>query len=212
MRYFGGPWLLRLTMAATALLLLVKTANLIEAAAASVPQAIGPQTAATPAPPPPSAATAPLATRSACPPAVSPAELSVLGDLKARKAALDRRETTIAARETALTAAEKQVSARMVELMTLQKRIETETAAHRQAESARTMRLVALYEAMKPADAAAIFNELDRGVLLDVLGAMNVRRAAAIMAAMSPQRARLVTAELAAARAGHGAAASGSGG
>lgn len=194
-------------MAAIALLLLVKTANLVEVAAASVPHGVDTTPPVTPPPPARHEALVPLAARDTCQQAVSPAELSVLSDLKARKTVLDRREATLAAREAALTAAEKQVSARMAELTSLRKHIEGETATRQQAESARTMRLVALYEAMKPADAAAIFNELDRNVLLEVLGAMNVRRAAAIMAAMTPQRARLVTAELAAVRAGRTATA-----
>lgn len=199
MHQAGGRSLLRVTMAAIALLLLVKTADLVEVAAASVPQAVAasapPKVRAVAA----RASTTPLAEAHACPPSVPPAELSLLADLKARKVSLDGRQSALTARERALSAAEKQVSARMAELTALQKKIENETEARKDAASAQTMRLVAMYEAMKPADAAAIFNDLDRGVLLAVLRRMNVRRAAAIMAAMAPQRARLVTAELAAA-------------
>jgi flagellar motility protein MotE (MotC chaperone) len=202
MRLLPGIWLLRATMAAIALLLLVKTASLVQQAAASVPvtqQAPRPSPAAAqpgPPPQPPSTASGP-----ACPPAPTAAELALLGDLRARKTALDQREAAIAAREQSLAAAERQFSSRMAELTLLQKRIQAQEAARQRAASADTQKLVGLYEAMKPTDAATIFNDLDRDVLLPVLDAMNVRRAAPILAAMKPARARLVTAELAAMRA-----------
>ncbi len=209
MRLLPGIWLLRATMAAIALLLLVKTANLMQQAVAAVPAS---QPASGPAPetlpqgetlaqnsPPPQPP--PTASGQACPPAPSAAELALLGDLRARKTALDQRQAAIAAREQSLAAAEKQFSSRMAELTSLQKRIQAQEAARRQAASADTEKLVRLYEAMKPTDAATIFNDLDRDVLLPVLDAMNVRRAAPILAAMKPERARLVTAELAAMRA-----------
>lgn len=205
MRLLPGFWLLRATMAAIALLLLLKTASLVQQAAASVPAAnpaadpVAPKaTAAAPAAIPVSA---PEPSGRACPPAPSPAELSLLGDLKARKTSLDQRAATLAAREQALAVAEKQFSARMAELTSLQKRIEIQEAARQAQASADTEKLVNLYAAMKPSDAATIFNELDRDVLLPVLDAMNARRAAPILAAMKPERARLVTAELAEMRA-----------
>ncbi|MCA8933672.1 MAG: hypothetical protein KDA49_14445, partial [Rhodospirillaceae bacterium] len=57
--------------------------------------------------------------------------------------------------------------------------------------------LVRIYETMRPGDAATIFNGLDMPVLLDVLQQMSERRSAPILAAMEPERARQVTAELA---------------
>ena len=50
---------------------------------------------------------------------------------------------------------------------------------------------------MKPAQAAAIFNDLDPAVLLPVLDRMAERRAAPVLAAMLPDRARQATADLA---------------
>ncbi len=206
MRLLPGIWLLRATMAAIALLLLVKTAILVREAAAAVPD---PAPSAAPQSPAVTQAAAPQAIQlasgaipsgGACPPAPTAAELALLGDLRARKAELDRRTEAVTTREQVLAAAEKQFSARLAELTSLQKRIETQQAARDAAASADTQKLVQLYEAMKPADAATIFDDLDRDVLLPVLDAMNVRRAAPILAAMTPERARLVTAELAAMR------------
>jgi flagellar motility protein MotE (MotC chaperone) len=52
---------------------------------------------------------------------------------------------------------------------------------------------VHVYEAMKPRDAATIFDALDMQVLLQVLDRMQDRKAAPVLAAMQPDRARLAT-------------------
>ncbi len=58
---------------------------------------------------------------------------------------------------------------------------------------------------MKPRDAATIFNDLSMPVLLQLLDRMKDSKAAAVMAAMNPDKARDVTAELAQMRTGHDA-------
>lgn len=58
-------------------------------------------------------------------------------------------------------------------------------------------RLVTIYQAMKPADAAAIFDVLDLRMCVALLERMPPRRASAIMESMSPQRAILATQMLA---------------
>ncbi len=57
-----------------------------------------------------------------------------------------------------------------------------------------------LYETMKPRDAAAIFNDMELPVLLQVVDRMKDAKAAAVLAAMQPDRARLLTVQLAAQR------------
>lgn len=53
-----------------------------------------------------------------------------------------------------------------------------------------------VYEAMRPRDAAAILDELEMPVLLQVIDRMREAKAAPILAAMRPDRARAVTSEL----------------
>jgi len=53
---------------------------------------------------------------------------------------------------------------------------------------------------MKPRDAAAILNDMEMSVLLPVLDRMKETKAAAILAAMLPDRARVATTQLAALR------------
>ncbi|MFN7401895.1 MAG: MotE family protein, partial [Alphaproteobacteria bacterium] len=57
--------------------------------------------------------------------------------------------------------------------------------------------LVKIYEAMKPLDAAAIFNEMEMPILLEVIDKMSERKVAPVLAGMNPKRARDVTQELA---------------
>ena len=57
--------------------------------------------------------------------------------------------------------------------------------------------LVKTYEAMKPKDAAAIFNGMDDGVLLDIAKAMKPATLAAILSSMTPKRAEALTRMLA---------------
>ena len=53
---------------------------------------------------------------------------------------------------------------------------------------------------MKPRDAAVLFNTLDKPVLLEIVDRMKPAKASPVIAAMDPERARQVTADLAAKR------------
>jgi flagellar motility protein MotE (MotC chaperone) len=134
------------------------------------------------------------------PPPVSDSERAVLLELRQRRQELDARARTLETRESVLAAAEQKLGARVTELQTLQRSLETLEAARQQRDDANWQGLVKLYEAMKPRDAAAIFNDLDQPVLLQVVDRMKEAKAAPILAAMQPDKARAVTAQLAALR------------
>jgi len=142
-------------------------------------------------PPPPSAPAAP---------AITDGEKTVLQELRQRSRELDAREQAVTAREAVLAAAEHKLDQRVAELQALQKNLEALEAARQQRQDASWQGLVKLYASMKPRDAATIFNDLDTPVLLEVVDRMNERKAAAILAAMQPDRAREVTEKLAAMR------------
>jgi flagellar motility protein MotE (MotC chaperone) len=156
----------------------------------------------------PIAATAPAAPET--PPPVSASERALLQDLRQRRQQLDIRADAVKARESVLTATEQKLAARVTELQALQKKLEGLDAAQKQKEETGWQGLVKLYEAMKPKDAATIFNDLQMPVLIQVIGRMKDAKAAAVMAAMTPDRARDVTAELAQMRTG-GPSAAGNG-
>lgn len=130
-------------------------------------------------------------------PPISDSERALLLDLRSRNRELDLQAQSLATRETAVAAAEKRLATRIEELNSLQKRLESLNSDRTAHDEANWKGLVKLYENMKPRDAATIFNDLDLPVLLPVLDRMNDRKAAAILATMQPERARMVTAELA---------------
>jgi flagellar motility protein MotE (MotC chaperone) len=137
---------------------------------------------------------------------VSESERALLQELRERRKELDARADAIALRESVMTAAEHKLEGRLTELQTLQKKLESLDTAQKQKEEAGWQGLVKVYENMKPKDAAAIFNDLQMPVLLQVLDRMKEAKAAAIMAAMNPDKARDVTAQLAQMRTGKDAA------
>lgn len=139
------------------------------------------------------------------PPPVSPSEKALLQELRKRRQELETRADTMATRESVLAATEQKLVSRVTELQTLQKQLEGLNAAQKQKEEAGWQGLVKVYETMKPKDAATIFNELSMPVLLQVLDRMKDAKAASIMAAMNPEKARDVTAELAQMRTGRNA-------
>ena len=157
-----------------------------------------------PAKPPAEAAAPPVARpvvapATAPPPAEDPAGL--LADLRARRTQLATREQALAAREALLHATEARIDERMSQMAALQTRLEQQDAERRAHEAANWAGLVKLYETMKPREAATIFNDLDQQVLLGLLDRMKEAKAALVLGAMSPDRARDATAALAKARA-----------
>ncbi len=131
----------------------------------------------------------------ACSPTAS--ESDVLERLADRRKQIDQRERDLDMREKLIAAAEKRVEERVAELKTLQSGIEDMFGKRTEQEEQQITNLVKMYETMKPVAAAQIFNDLEQGVLLDVMARMKPAKAAPILAAMKPQRAQEVTVELA---------------
>ena len=198
----GSTRLLPITIFALAGLLAVKSADLVRAAATtqdSAAKVVTAAEAATPTeyPPLPQAAAPSTLPEQTAPPPVSDGERTVLLELRQRRQELDARDATLATRESVLAAAEQKVSARVTELQSLQKKLEALEATRKEREDASWQGLVKLYEAMKPRDAATIFNDLELPVLLQVVDRMKEAKAAPVLAAMQPDKARDLTMKLA---------------
>lgn len=205
-REFPHPRLLPATIVVMALLLSVKSVGLARGALAgegtqaagappsmpvptiSVPQGTNATVAASALPP-----VAEPAEAAPAEPPVTDAERKLLLDLRHRRAALDARARELDQRDAVMQAAEQKLSARVVQLTALQARLEALETEREKHDSANWAGLVRVYETMKPRDAAEIFNALDMQVLLGVLDRMADRKAAPILAAMQPDRARLAT-------------------
>jgi len=161
-----------------------------------VSQAVA-QAPAPAAPAAPVAAVSPPATPPAPPAADQLAERAVLEALRARRAEIEARDGALAQREMLIAAAERRLADRLDELGALRQRLEAESRQRDERTEQGWRQMVRLYEGMRPRDAAGIFDELDMQVLIQVVDRMREARAAPVLAAMRPERARLVTTELA---------------
>jgi flagellar motility protein MotE (MotC chaperone) len=138
------------------------------------------------------------------PPQPSPSEVAeraVLEALRARRTELEARERSAAEREVMLAAAERRLTQRVEELTALQALLEALERDRAAREEVGLRGLVKLYEGMRPRDAALIFDELEMPVLLPIVDRMREAKASPVLAAMRPDRARALTAELARLRA-----------
>lgn len=124
-------------------------------------------------------------------------ELDLLQNLSKRRDELDAREKELVIKEKALEATEKRIADRVDEMKKLQIDVSKLIETYNQHQESDVKSLVKIYENMKPANAAIIFDELEMPILLSVIDAMSERKVSPILAAMSPKRAKEVTEELA---------------
>ncbi|GBQ26303.1 hypothetical protein AA0472_2070 [Acetobacter estunensis NRIC 0472] len=117
----------------------------------------------------------------------------ILTDLAGRTKELDQESQRLTDLKKAIDASQAILDARMQKYTQEQTSRAGETKRLQQLGDADLDRLVKIYEAMAPRDAASIFNVLDPRVLVPVMGRMNPRKASAILASMSPERATVTT-------------------
>jgi flagellar motility protein MotE (MotC chaperone) len=132
-------------------------------------------------------------------PAVSPAERGLLQKLGERREQLDERQRELDTRENLLKAADKKLEDRINELKLLEgKGVGPDGQPKKDVSESQALKnLVTMYEAMKPKEAARVFDRLHLNVLVPVVNAMNPRKMSEILAAMSPEAAEKLTVELA---------------
>ena len=123
-------------------------------------------------------------------------EIDLLQELSDRREQIEKMSKQISLREGLLKAAEKRISKRVSELKLLQKTINDLIKTHDYQPETKMASLVKIYEAMKPKDAARIFEQLDLDTLLIVAERMKERKLAPVMAQMNPEKAKDITVEL----------------
>ncbi|RZJ18116.1 MAG: hypothetical protein EON91_06730 [Brevundimonas sp.] len=128
---------------------------------------------------------------------ISPAELRLIQSLSARRTELDARDADFATMLPLMAAAEQKLDGKVQQLTTLKAELQGLLGQVDEREKAEIDRLVAVYSAMRPKEAAAVFNTLNDSVRLPVADAMRPRSLAAIMAQMPPAAARELTEKLA---------------
>jgi flagellar motility protein MotE (MotC chaperone) len=124
-------------------------------------------------------------------------ELDLLQNLSKRRDELDRREKDLEIKAKVLEVTDKRIADKMNEMKTLQADLSKVLAQYNEKQDMQIKSLVKIYESMKPDEAAAIFNEMDMPILLEVIAKMSERKVAPVLANMSPKKARDVTQELA---------------
>jgi flagellar motility protein MotE (MotC chaperone) len=151
-------------------------------------------------PPPtitPKAVCAPTAAELAKEAGLSPAELQVLQSLGARRGQLDQRETDLSTQLALMAAAEAKLDAKMKALNGMKGEIQGLLGQADAQKEAEAMRMVTVYSAMKPKDAAARMSVLDDSVRLPIAAKMKERTLSMILANMSPNDAKILTERLA---------------
>ena len=133
------------------------------------------------------------------PEAVAPEDTSeqdispLLAALQAREARVRERETMIEDRMLALAVAEEEIAKRLSELEAAEQSLTAALATAETANDGDITRLTAVYENMKPADAAGLFEQMDPSFASGFLVRMRPEAAAAIMAGLDPQTAYSVS-------------------
>lgn len=128
---------------------------------------------------------------------LTPGELRLLHDLAKRRDGIQSKESELAEREAILRAAEQQLMVQQQKLEEIREEIDRLLDRYDSEQVAEQEELRKIYSAMKPKSAAAIFDELDLDTLTGVLRGMSARKIAPIIAAMNPEKARLLTREMA---------------
>lgn len=127
---------------------------------------------------------------------------AVAAALVGREAQVKSDEAALADRMAALALADQAIKKRMAELQTAEEDLKKTLSLANGASEKDLARLTAVYEAMKPADAAALFQTMAPEFAAGFLGRMRPEIAAAVMAGMKPDKAYTISVLIAGRNAG----------
>lgn len=122
---------------------------------------------------------------------------ALLRSLQQREAAVAAKELAIDDRMRALNLAESEIQEQLAALETAEESLRSTIALADVAAEADLTRLTAVYENMKPKDAAALFEEMSPEFSAGFLGMMRPEAAASIMTLLTPQTAYSISVILA---------------
>ena len=122
---------------------------------------------------------------------------ALLEAFDAREARLEQRETEVADRMRALEIADTEVSRKLVQLVEAEEALRATLALADTAAEDDLTKLTAVYQNMKPKEAAVLFEEMDPQFAAGFLGRMEPSAAAGIMAGLTPQAAYTISVVLA---------------
>ena len=128
---------------------------------------------------------------------MSAAEVDVLESLSTRRQELEKRARELDMREKLVIAQEAKVDQKVAEMHEIEDRLKGMLGQLDDEEAQQIASLIKVYESMKAKDAARIFENLNRDILIDVAAGMKEVKMAAIMAAMDSKKAQQLTVLLA---------------
>lgn len=128
---------------------------------------------------------------------ITASERAVLERLQSRRQEIETRAREIDIRENLMKAAEKRIEGQIEELKATEARVSAAGQQKSEAEAARFKGLVTTYEAMKPKDAAKVFDRLEISVLFEIASQIAPRKMSDIMGQMQPEAAERLTVEMA---------------
>ncbi|MFM8819868.1 MAG: MotE family protein [Phenylobacterium sp.] len=161
------------------------------------PEAAKPGDAAATASPPKPLVCAPTAAELAKEAGLSPAELQVLQSLGSRRGQLDQREADFSTQIALMAAAEAKLDAKVKTLNGLKSDIQGLLKVGDEQQAAEVTRMVKVFEAMKPKDAAPRMVLLADSVRLPIAAKMKEKALGAVLAQMPPEEAKKLTEALA---------------
>lgn len=127
----------------------------------------------------------------------SQAEIDLLQQLREKRIALQNKEDIISIEANALEAVKVDIDTKIKLLDNINKKRETSSQSLDDngvsIDKSKIARLVKVYENMRPQDAAKIFDELGINVLMNIVNAMKEQKLAAIIAVMTPEKAKQLT-------------------
>lgn len=124
-------------------------------------------------------------------------EMELITQLRERRVELEGRETQLDLQARLLESTEKRINDKIVQLEELEDRIKSHLRLFEEKETEQLQSIVSIYETMKPKQAAPRFEALSLQTQLDLVQLMNPRKVAALMEKMTPQKASVLTTELA---------------
>ena len=117
--------------------------------------------------------------------------------LQRKKEALDRRERTIKARESDILAAEQRMRQQFEELSSLRNEIRERMKDMDDAQLVEVERLVKMFEKMRGKQSAAILQEAEQDIAIEVLRRMGPGKAGAALAGMDKKKAANIAEQMA---------------
>jgi flagellar motility protein MotE (MotC chaperone) len=126
----------------------------------------------------------------------SDAEIAILRKLSDRRQELEKRAREFDQREALMRVTEQRVDKKIADLNALKEEIRKIVGDATETQKVQAASLVKIYETMKPKEAAAIFENLDMPVLINVVRRMKETKVAPILGSMDPLKAKELTSAL----------------